>query len=114
MHQNKQENTKKMPIFSMYQMNRDVVVVCNHTGSCIIIKQHCIDKYLIYEHSTIVGPSISHLSPFFDRWLGQNLISNKFYEMFGHQMVLCHHEGTHVRVVWHYLGIKKPITFKEP
>jgi len=28
---NEQENTKKAPIFSMYQMNGDVLVVLNHT-----------------------------------------------------------------------------------
>ena len=37
MHHNKQENTKKTPIFGMNQMNRGIVVAYNLTGSYIMI-----------------------------------------------------------------------------
>ena len=35
----KQENTQKRPIFAMYAMNGDVVMVCNHNGSYKIINR---------------------------------------------------------------------------
>ena len=55
---NKQENTKKMPIFSMYQMNEGVVVVCNHKGSYIILNQHCLGTYQNDKHSKhMYGPT---------------------------------------------------------
>lgn len=37
---NKQKNTQKVPIFGMYQMNGDMVMVNNDTGSDIMIIQH--------------------------------------------------------------------------
>jgi len=39
---NKQENTDKTPKFCTYQMNGDSSYKCNHTGSYIIIIQHCL------------------------------------------------------------------------
>ena len=39
---NKQENTKKTPIFGTYQKNEDVLVVYNHAESYLIIIQHCL------------------------------------------------------------------------
>ena len=40
MYHEKQENTKKTPIFGTYQKNGDALVVYNHTESYLIIIQH--------------------------------------------------------------------------
>ena len=48
---NKQENTQKVPIFSMYQIKDHMVMVYNDTGSDIMIIQHCIGTWQDDYHS---------------------------------------------------------------
>ena len=47
---NKQENTKKTPIFGIYQMNGDVVVICHPVVATIALVWHCLSIYQGNEH----------------------------------------------------------------
>ena len=57
---NIQENTKKTPIFAIYHMNGDVVVVCHPIGATIVLFWLCLGIYQAEEHPQHVSSYLDH------------------------------------------------------
>ena len=95
---NIQENTNKTPIFAIYQMNGDVVVVCHHIGATIVIVWHCLGIYQADEHPQHVSSSLDHTFTASDP--DYTSFPANFQETSELQMVICHHVGATIVVVW--------------